>query len=163
MNARIQNFIKIALSSLVLSLPIKVNAQEIATCKEPEGYSYFHHSSIVPKDKSGWSSNNISGGITTLTKNQNGQYDILILDATKTIKSYVQDGGKVLLLRKGEKDATFLHVYPGNIIEIYTFWTTSDGKNKFDMLQSKGGDDMLIHQSGVMVGECGNIRFELIK
>jgi hypothetical protein len=163
MNESLNNYIKIILISIVmLFLPINVNAQEIATCKNLEGYSYYHFSGVVPKNKSGWNDDKITGGVTTLTKNANGEYDILILDASKTIKSLTQEGGKVILIRKGVKDASFIHLYPGMVAEVYTFWTTTDGKNKLDMLRSKGGNGVLVHLSSLMIGECGNIDFEMI-
>jgi len=49
------------------------------------------------------------------------------------------------------------------VIELYSFWVESDGKAKFSMIQSKGGDNMPIHKSSVLVGDCDSINFELIR
>lgn len=138
------------------------NAQEIANCKNPSGYAYYHQAGIVSQKSSGWQESKITGGIFTLKRLPNNEYDILIVDARKSIISLTQDGGKIIPLRKGERDATFVHIHPGMVIEIYTFWTGADGKNRFDMLQSKGGDGMPIHLSSLMTGDCGTINFNLI-
>jgi len=137
-------------------------SQTIADCSNPDGYVYFHYSGVVPEKKSGFQKDKISGGITSIVKLPNGKYDILIVDIRKTIISMVNDGGNVILLRKGKKDATFLHVNPGMVIELYTLWIDTDGKAKYDLIQSKGGDGMLLHKSSVMVGNCDSINFDLI-
>jgi hypothetical protein len=149
----------------LLSLSATASAQEITSCKDPKGHGYFHHhpGGLMSKSESGWSEEKITGGITTLKKLPDGNYDILIVDIRKRIISFRQDGGEIILLRKGADDATFLHMYPGNVIELYTFWRDNEGKYRFDMLQSKGGAAMQIHKSSVMTGYCSEINFEMIK
>ncbi len=137
-------------------------SQTIADCKNPDGFAYYHHSGIVPKKESGFQKDKITGGLTSIVKLPDGKFDILIVDIRKKIISMTQDGGRVALLRRGAKDATFLHFYPGMVTEIYTLWVDAEGKSKFDMLQSKGGDNMPIHKSSVMVGDCSSIDFDLI-
>ena len=84
------------------------------------------------------------------------------MDANKQIISAVGDGGKVMLLRKGKTDATFVHYFSGKVVELYTFWIDAEGVPKYDLVQSKGGDLMPIHKSAVMVGTCTQIKFELL-
>ena len=94
---------------------------------------------------------------------QDGKYDILFLDATKTITSVMGQGGQVAILRKGTTDATFMNFYPGmGTIELYTLWLDSEGSGRYDLIQSKGGDNSLIHKSVVMSGLCDSINFDLI-
>jgi hypothetical protein len=137
-------------------------SQVIATCSNPDGYAYYHHAGAVSKKNSGFEKDKISGSMTTIQKMPDGSYDILIVDARKKIMSMTQDGGKVLMLRKGAKDATFLLYFPGNAIELYTFWMDGEGQTKYDYLASKGGDITPIHKSAVMVGRCDGINFNLI-
>lgn len=139
------------------------HAQDIVSCQNPKGNAFYHHHGLVPQSKSGWSEDKITGGVTTLKLMQDGKYDILIVDARKSVISFRQDGGEIVLLRKGKNDATFLHVYPGMAVELYTFWRDPNGKNRFDMLQSKGGDGLQVHKSSVMVGDCSEINFNLIR
>ena len=101
--------------------------------------------------------------MVTLQKLADGTYDILFLDARKQIFSSRQDGGHILLMRNGINDATFLHFNPGMVIELYTFWKSSDGDFFYDLIQSKGGDGMLFHKSALMIGTCGAIDFSLIE
>ena len=137
-------------------------AQPITSCKNPEGYAYYHYSGQVPKAKSGFKKSKIEGGLVTLQKIGDGKYDILFVDFYKEIISAVGDGGSVVLLRSSENDATFMHSYPGKVIELYTFWIDSDGRPKYDLIQSKGGGSSPIHKAAVLVGNCGPINFKLI-
>jgi hypothetical protein len=150
---------------ILIGLSISVHAQEITSCKDPKGYGYFHHhqGGLMSKSESGWSEEKITGGITTLKKLSDGKYDILIVDIRKKIISFREDGSEIVLLRKGVDDATFLHIYPDNVIELYTFWKDGEGKYRFDMLQSKGGGNLPIHKSSVMTGLCSTVKFDLIK
>lgn len=83
---------------------------EIASCRNPKGHAFFHDQ--------GWQQDGITGGLTTLQKLDDGKYDISIVDKRNKIISFRQDGGEILLLRKGSQDATLLHVNPGMAIEI---------------------------------------------
>ena len=137
-------------------------AQAITSCKNPEGYAYHHYSGQVPKANSGFVKDKITGGMVTLQKVGEKKYDILFTDVRKEIISAVGDGGEVVLLRRGKTDATFMHFYPGNVIELYSFWIDNDGLAKYDLIQSKGGDLMPIHKAAILVGTCGPINFKLI-
>lgn len=137
-------------------------SQVIATCNNPEGYAYYHHAGAVTKKNSGFDKDKISGSMTTIQRMADGTYDILIVDVRKKIMSMTQDGGKVLMLRKGIKDATFLVYFPGNAIELYTLWIDAEGQSKYDYIASKGGDITPVHKSSVMVGRCDGINFSLI-
>jgi hypothetical protein len=138
-------------------------AEDITTCKDPSGMAFYHHANMVRKKDSGWAKDKISDGRLTLKKIADGEYDILIYDATKTLFSLKQDGGQIVLMRAGENDATFLHFYPDRVIELYTFWKDSLGQFKYDLIQSKGGDLTLVHKSSILVGSCSAINFEIIK
>ena len=137
-------------------------AQNIASCGPSSGYALYHYSKIVQKKDSGFDKDKISSGMTTLQRNSSGEFDIQMVDSRKRIISLVQDGGKVILLRSGETDATFMHFFPGMVVELYTFWKASDGKYHYDLIQSKGGDAMPIHKSAVLTGDCDAIDFSLI-
>jgi hypothetical protein len=138
-------------------------AQTVTNCRNPEGFAYYNYSGTVTKKDSGFQKDKISGGITSFVKMPDGKFDINIVDVRKQIISFSQDGGRVILLRSGKTDATFLHFYPGMVVELYSIWVETDGKTKFSMIQSKGGDNMLIHKSSVLVGDCDAVNFELIK
>ena len=138
-------------------------SQVVATCSNPKGYAHYHYRPPVPKKKSGFQKDAITGGVTTLQRLENGEYDILIVDARKQTISYRKEGGKVMLLRRGASDATFLAVFPETTIELYTFYTDADGVKRFDLMQSRGGDGMPIHKSSVMTGPCSQIDLEKAK
>ncbi len=138
-------------------------AEAVAVCSDPVGQAYYHRTPLVSKKDSGFQQDKITGGLTTLQQLENGEYDILIVDTRKQVISFRQDGGNILLLRRGKNDATFLVIFPGMTIELYTFYTDADGIKRFDMLQSKGGDGMPIHKSSVMTGVCSEMNLDLIK
>ena len=141
-------------------------AQTIATCRNPSGWDYYHNTGIVSKNDGGWTKSTITNGLMTIQRLGDGNYDILIADAkTKTARSMAGEGGQVIILRRGDMDATFMYYYPGQVIELFTIYQDGAGISRYDMLQSKGGDYMpFLHKSGVMTGLCdNNIRFDLIK
>lgn len=138
-------------------------AQAVANCSDPEGHAYYHHYPPVSKKESGFQKDKITGGLTTLQRLDNGDYDILIVDFRKQVISFRQDGGRIMLLRRGTNDATFLVTFPGMTIELYTFYTDADSVKRFDILQSKGGDGMPIHKSSVMTGTCSELDLHLVK
>jgi len=151
---------------LIASLAVASNcvmAQTIADCKNPEGFTFYHHNKDAAA-KLDFEKDKISGGMLSIQKTKDETYDLLVVDSRKKISSMVQDGGKFLLLRKGKTDATFLLIFPNSSIELYTLWTDARGRNKLDMLQSRGGDEtnLLSHKSSVMVGTCESINFNLI-
>lgn len=152
----------LCLSILLGTLISSASAQTVANCGSVEGYAYYHFAGLVPKKSSGFDKDKITGGMTTFQKMPDGSYDILVVDSRKKIISMVQDGGKVVLLRKGAKDATFMLYFPNNSIEIYTLWIDGEGALKYDYLSSKGGDATGVHKSSVMVGRCDEINFNLI-
>ena len=58
---------------------------------------------IVKKKDAGWEDEAITGGITKAVKLSDGSFDILFVDVRKEIISATADGGKVLLLNRGER------------------------------------------------------------
>jgi len=152
------------LSALVLLMSIGFTnstlAETIAKCKNPAGYSNYHYAGLIDKKGSGFVEDKITGGMTTLIKINEKEYDILFTDIRKQIFSVRDDGGKVMLMRLGKNDATFLHMHPGMVMEIYTFYRETDGEGRFDMLQSKGGDGMPIHKSSVLTGSCSELNID---
>lgn len=149
--------IAVALSGI----PFLVNANTIAKCGSSEGNAYWHNAASNTENKSNWTKDKINSS-TTLIRTAKNEFDILVVDKFGNVSSFVQDGGQVHLLRRGATDATFIHIHPGKVIELYTFWKSRDGEYNFDILLSKGGDEMLYHFSAVMTGKCGTINFNLI-
>lgn len=159
-----QMILGVMLAVFVAALPIgAVAADTVVTCKNPRGYANYHHTDSVPKKESGFTEDGITGGLTTLVRINQNEYDLLFTDTRQEIISNRHDGGTVRLLRKGKNDATFLVFYPGMVIELYTFYKDASGSEKFDILQSKGGDGMLIHKSAVMTGSCSGLDLNLLR
>jgi hypothetical protein len=155
---------KLLLLILVIAgVPISIaNASTIAKCASAEGNSYWHQNENISAEEAGWIKDKISGR-TNLILTADGKYDLIVVDAKNNVSSFKQDGSEIVLLRKGTSDATFLHYHPDMVIELYTFWKSADDKNRFDILQSKGGDRLIYHFSAVMTGDCEFINLELIK
>jgi hypothetical protein len=148
---KLKFFLQITLGLLIT---IPAWAQVVAACGNVEGYAYYHYAGSVSKKDSGFTKDKITGGMTTIQKMPDGTFDILVVDSRKRIISMVQDGGKVLLLRRGEKDATFMLYFPNNSIDIYSLWIDAEGQKKYDLLSSRGGDSTAVHKSSVMSGLC---------
>jgi len=131
------------------------HAQEtLARCESPAGFANYHFTGIVPKKSSGFHEDKISNAAFSLVQFGNDAFDIRFVDATRKIISANEDGGTVVEMRRGKRDSTFAVIYPGSTIEIYTFYQDASGARLFDLMQSKGGDDLPIHKSSVMTGAC---------
>jgi len=153
----------VILTTFVAAIPVDAfSAETIVTCKNPAGHANYHYAGILQEKDRGFVEDKITGGITTLIKIKENEYDILFVDTREKIISTKSDGGRVVLLRKGKNDATFLLMHPGMVITLYTFYRESDGRERFDMLSSKGGDGMPIHKSSVMTGNCSGLNLNLL-
>ena len=132
---------------------------QIAACENPLGFAYYPYISPVPKNKSGWIEDKISGGKSILVNNQSG-LDLVFIDSVrKTPLSAVEDGGKVILLRKTSNQISVMVNYE-SVTEIYTYWRTDDGQLQYSILQSKNGAvSGTLMKSSVMVGSCQFINF----
>ena len=151
---------KIVLTSLLIFSSFTCYSQtQIAACENPSGYIYYPYISPVPKDKSGWIEDKITGGKSILVKNQSG-LDLIYIDSVKkTPLSSVDDGGKVILLRKTGNQISVLVNYE-SVTEIYTYWRTDGGQLQYSIIQSKNGMvSGTVSKSGVMVGTCQFINF----
>ena len=147
----------IFVTALFASVPVL--AEDIASCSNPVGKGYFPEIGLVTKDNSGWSDEKITGGLTKVTKIAENEYDVLFVDATKEIISARQDGGRVLVLNRGEDVFSLLVVYPGTTAEVYTFLRTTSGELEYVHTLSRGGDGVAITKASVMRGECSYINF----
>lgn len=114
---------------------------------------------MVPKDKSGWTDDGITGGITYVKKIAKDKYDIVFFDVTKRIVSSIEEGGNVLLLNKGQNVFSLLVVYPGKTAEVFTFLKNKSNKLEFIQITSRAGDQVSLTKSTMLRGECDFINF----
>lgn len=149
----------IAVIFALLSFSGLAFSQELATCRNPEGYAYFPQLGLVQARDAGWTKDKISSGILTLRKVGEADYDLLYVDATKEVHSTKGEGGVVKLLRSAEKEMTFILFYPGSTIEIYTFLQDDSGKGRLSILTSKGGDSLVPYKQSALVANCSVIKF----
>lgn len=154
-------FSKISIASLGLACTLS-NAQEIATCRVPSGFVYYHFAGMVSKDQAGWSEDKVSKGVFSLTKLPNGAADILYVDIQNRPISSTQDGGTVRILRKSDDSVTVLVHYASATTEIYSFFKEKNGKHRFTWMQSKTGGEATFPKSSLMIGDCDPIRFGLL-
>lgn len=148
---------------ILLSFSISVHATDIAQCSNPSGKSYYPELGLVTKNKSGWSDDKISGGLTKLTINENKEFDIVFVDSLKQIISSRDDGGTVLINSFSSESMTFLVIYPGKTIETYTFVRNKSGKYEYIQTTTRSGDEVLITKVSLLRGVCSSIDFELVK
>lgn len=137
-------------------------ALDVARCANPSGKGYYPFLGLVGKNDAGWQDEKISGGLATLTRLSQGEYDILFTDATKSVVSSKQDGGKVLRLFKGSNDAMFLVVYPQGTVETYTFLINKAGKSEYMVTTSRAGNAGFLAKSTVMRGDCQFVNLDMV-
>lgn len=125
---------KILLNTIAVSILLglqaqSVNAQatDLAICQNLDGHAYYHNRGLVKAKDAGWSKDRISKGKTVLKRLAPGKYDVLVLDASGSIWSAIQDGGTVFGLRATSTEITVMHVSKAAVIEIYNFYKERDG------------------------------------
>lgn len=153
---------KLLLASALMIHSQSAFAIDIAACSNPTGKGYYPEIGIVKRQDSGWQDEAIAGGITKAIKHDDGSFDILFVDARKEIISAVADGGTVLMLNRGERQVSFLVVYPGKTAEVFTFLTNNSGKSEYIGVLSRAGDGVLITKAAVMRGDCDYINFDAL-
>lgn len=150
----------VALSCLLF--PSVCLAFDVARCSNPSGQGYYPRLGLVDKKNAGWHEEKISGGRTTLSRLDSGEYDILFTDATKSVISSKRDGGRVFRVIKGSNDAMFLVVYPQGTVETYTFLVNKIGKAEYMATTSRAGDAGFVAKSSVMRGDCEFVNLDMV-
>lgn len=150
-----------AVAAIVVSA--MANAQEMTTCRNPVGTAFRHFNGMQDKGSAGWSEDKIGNGVITLVRKQDGSLDMLYMDTRQKPISMSQDGGAIRLLRYGAEQISLLVYYEESGTEIYSFFTEKDGKSRFTMMTSRVGPKAIFPKSGVMVGDCTPIRFDILK
>ncbi len=146
---------------LVLALlPLPLHAADIASCSNPSGKAYFPETGSVTGKDSGWHDDKITGGLTKLSKLEDGTYDIFFVDARNDIFSARQSGAHVMLLSGGANSVSVLVVYPGTTAEVYTFLRTNSGSMEYIHTTSRAGDQVSVTKASVMRGDCEYINLE---
>jgi hypothetical protein len=143
----------------IIFLPTS-NAQDVASCGEPNGTSFYAHFGAVTKDKSGWQKDGIKDGNFTLRRLSRGKFDMFYQDLYKNVGSAVSDGATVLPLRAGADHIAVLVAYP-DATELYTFWITPEGRMQYVFQQTKKAPVGLL-KTAMFVGECRFINFSLM-
>lgn len=138
-------------------------ALDVAQCSNQKGKTYYPFVGMMDMKHSGWTDDGITGGMTTLSLVADNQYDILFVDATKSITSSIQDGGKVFMLSRGARDVSLIVIYEGKAAEIYTFLVDKSGKAEFTQVTSRGGDKVMFPRTSIFRGDCKFVNLNLIK
>lgn len=138
-------------------------AADVAQCANPSGRAYYPYLGLMKQKSSGWTDDKITGGITSVQKLGDKQYDIVFVDFYKRITSTVQDGGRVYLYSKGVNNVSFLVLYPGKSVEVYTFLVNNAGKAEYTYVTSRAGDEVLVPKATVMRGDCQFVNFDLVE
>lgn len=155
--------IRILISVAAIMINGVASAQEIATCRNPVGTAFRHFNGLQDKGTAGWSEEKISNGVFTLMRKPDGTLDMLYVDTRQKPISMSQDGGTIRVLRIGSDQISLLVYYEDASTEIYSFFTEKDGRSRFTLMTSRVGPKALFPKSGVMVGDCTPIRFDIIK
>ena len=133
----------------------------IASCQNPKGHVYYPFSGMTLEKDSGWFKDGISGGITQLEIDADGNYDIQFVDVYKQIVSSKNDGAKVIPFAISEDKIGITSIYLGSLIETYAFFKEGNGKLTYTMTQTK--INTAIPKASVMKGTCSFIDFSKVK
>lgn len=150
------------LAILILSFPVLGLCETVATCSPKMGHAYYANMGIVDTANSDWKILPANGTVS-LSRQSDGNFDMLFTDATKQIRSSTEEGAKVKLLRNSGNEMVFLVSSPDNTaIEIYDFLHDKRGKDIITIITNEGGSDMPFYKSSVEYGECSFINFNIL-
>ena len=147
---------------LFLGISVQAIAKDIASCSNPKGTAYYAERGVVGPENSGWQDDFVSGGITKVSMQGDGEFDLLYVDARKEITSSREGGGHVVLLHHGKSSFALMVVYPGTTAEVYTFISSSSGKLEYLHTLSRDGGEQRVTKVSVMRGDCTYIDFEAL-
>lgn len=137
-------------------------SDEIATCRNPAGHTYYHFNGLAGKASSGWIQDKTGNGVTLL-RAADGTFDLLVANIHGRPTSIIGEGAWIKVLRLASDQVTLLVYYEeGDATEIYSFFKEKDSANRYSVLTNKTGDAAKYPRSGVMVGTCDTIRFDLL-
>jgi hypothetical protein len=153
----------ILLGLILITLSTSAFATDIATCSNPSGKTYFPYLGNITKNKSGWYDDEIKGGITQVTVDDKGLYDVLFVDATKKIISSRKDGGEVLLYAIGRTSFGLVVIYPQKTVETYSFVKNNDGALEYFQTTVRAGDSVHLVKGSLLRGTCSFINFNGLK
>ena len=144
----------------LLIFPNLAFATIIAACSNPAGYAYFPNYGLIQERDSGWTDDAITGGITQLVQEENGDFDIMVLDSTQTIYSSRNEGAMVIPFSFNESQVSVLVVFMGETVETYSFIKTASGKNEFLMTQNRTKG--VIPKFSLYRGECSFVNLDFV-
>lgn len=152
---------KIVITFLISLFSTTILAKTIASCQSPEGHSYYPFNDRTLEKDAGWDKDAISGGITQLEIDAEGNYDIQFVDASKQIISANKNGANIVAIAKGENKFAVSTIYLGYLTETYAFFKEKSGELSFTMTQTKINTPL--PKATVMKGTCNFINFDMIK
>jgi hypothetical protein len=127
----------------------------LAVCSAQSGHAFYATGAAVKSrdDLGGWTKDQTTGGRTTLSLDDRGEFDIMYADATGGVFSSRAEGAVVMLARKTDNDAAFVLAYPGGkTLEVYQFNRDGSGTERMMLAQSKSTD--LMAKVGAYVADC---------
>jgi hypothetical protein len=106
-------------------------SKDIAICGESEGYSYFPNAGLLalssPKYAGKWIEDAISPGRFTLSTGVGDKLDLFFTDASGAVGSATSNGAQVIRLGQTKEALAVIVIYPGKIVETYTFVQSREG------------------------------------
>ena len=121
------------------------------TCGAMNGYSHYLAGGYVPAKSSGFAEDAISGGKFTLNISEEGDGDVLALDASRTLKSAKAQGGTVLVTPAGTGGLNWIILYKDGTVEVYGLHFASDTLTHYR--NTVGNEN--VAKTSLMTASCG--------
>jgi len=135
----------------LLSMSATVSGAESISvqCGESEGWSYYFAGGLVPDNKAGFTEDAITDGKFTLVLDDQGEADVLAVDASGRLLSAKAQGGKVITL-DAAKALNWLLLYQDGTIENYALNMTT---YKTAIWRNTVGNENVAKNS-LMIADC---------
>lgn len=142
------------------SLAAQVHKNNVAVCGSSSGYSYYANRGLAEGDILGWSQDENSTGSITFKKYDDGELDLIFVDATMGSYSSIEEGATIIPASISDTSVSIISLYPNQLSETYVFQKLKDGKMQVMWTQAKS--DTPVPKIAAWVAECSYLNLNLL-
>lgn len=136
-------------------------AETLANCSGESGQAYYPESTLVKGKEAGFVKDDVTNGLTTLTFNDRGEFDVLFKDSSGKIQSSRDGNGVVELIAFGDDNITIIIRYLFETTEIFDFYKLPNKKIEYSHTVVKPYNTLL-PKAAVYIGECSMLNVKPI-
>jgi hypothetical protein len=135
------------------------HGQIVASCGPSKGHAFYLERGGVPAGDGGWTDDGLSSGRNIVTREANGDYDLVFSDSLSRNLSARSEGGAVIALVDETNSLVLLIGYANTgVTEIYSFFREASGRVRMSMQQTKVSERLPVQKVALHVSDCTLLR-----